>query len=124
MASYIRPDIHSEVGFKSRTGAQKWVLLNYKPSEAGRLFSGGGEELTWCSLRDMRIPGTTTFLRSSISAKIHSSLTEEMRKSPLKSACRPYRKDSKLLSGERGREEDAKEREITHHLRNEPSKQH
>lgn len=47
------------------------------------------EELTWCSLRDILIPGTTTFLSSSMSAKIHSSRTEEMRKSPLNNAWSP-----------------------------------
>lgn len=45
--------------------------------------------LTWCSLRDIRIPGTTTFLSSSMSAKIHSSRIEEMRKSPLNNAWSP-----------------------------------
>lgn len=34
-----------------------------------------------------------------MSAKIHSSLTDEMRKSPLNNAWSPYRKDSRLLWG-------------------------
>lgn len=64
--------------------------------------------LTWCSFRDMRMPGTTTFLSSSMSAKIHSSRTEEMRKSPLNKAWSPYRKDSRLLRGRDGEEEGKK----------------
>lgn len=50
---------------------------------------------TWWSFRLMRMPGATTFWSRSMSANTHSSL-EEMRKSPLKSALKPYRKDSRL----------------------------
>lgn len=44
----------------------------------------------------MRTPGATTLLSRSMSANTHSSLGEVMRKSPLNSAWRPYRKGSRL----------------------------
>lgn len=45
----------------------------------------------------MRIPGTTTFRSNSMSANIHSSRIDEIRKSPLNKAWSPYKKDSRLL---------------------------
>lgn len=46
----------------------------------------------------MRTPGATTLLSRSMSANTHSSLGEVIRKSPLNSAWRPYRKGSRLPS--------------------------
>ncbi len=62
-----------------------------KPKLATATFA-----LTWCSFNDILTAGDTTFRSKSISVSTHSSLWDVIRKSPLKRAWRPYRKNSTL----------------------------